>query len=241
MSIAMPTISRSPETLQKNRPLLAVINWELRRVRASKITWVTGGIAFCLFLFIAWTERTPITGGFGDSKGNWFKFAVAGTSAWGMTHMLAILIYIVVIFVSFVSADPMARDLKRGTYELVMTTKISLWAYAWGRYFAALLLCLGLAIAMLVAILCMGWFFYFQGPDYPAPQISTIVPLWAAVILPVTLFLSSIGFALGTWLPRHTWLPKVGIIIGCFFTSIIMQHSSDSLLTMGTNLYTPTT
>jgi ABC-type transport system involved in multi-copper enzyme maturation permease subunit len=229
MSTAIPAISRHPETLQKIRPLISVINWELRRVRASKITWIMAGVTFCLFFFLAQTVHTSSGNGYIDSDGKWHIFYVAGTSARGMLTVLPTFMYIIAIAVPFVCTDTMARDLKRGTYELLMATKIPSWAYAWGRYLVSLFLCFILALEMLVAILCMGWFFYFQGPDYPAPQISAVIILWAAVILPSTLLLSSLGFALGTWLPRHTGLLKVGIFICWFYTPAIVQNLPDFL------------
>jgi ABC-type transport system involved in multi-copper enzyme maturation permease subunit len=231
MSIAMPTIPRHMETTQKARPLLTVIGWELRRIRASKVTWVMAGVAFCLFFFFAWWNPYPNTVISTDSAGRPHTFHVDGTSAWGMLSQLSTYISIVTIFAPFVSTDPMARDLKRGTHELLMTTRISSWTYAWGRYLVMMLLSLSLAVEMLIAILCMGWFYYFLGSNYPAPQVSAVILLWAAVILPYTILLSSLGFALGTWLPRHTGLLIAGMIISLTLVMpMIMQHLPDSFL-----------
>ncbi len=46
-------------TIPRLQPLLAVMTWELRRLRASRTTWLLPPIALLLFLIIRWTQREP--------------------------------------------------------------------------------------------------------------------------------------------------------------------------------------
>ena len=103
----------------------------------------------------------------------------------------------------------MTRDLHRRTHELLLTTALPTWAYVWGRYLVGLVMSLGLAVLLLVAILGMGGLLHLTVTDYPAPQIGTVLLLWVGMVLPATILVSSLGFALGTLLPRLSTLIKV--------------------------------
>src|SRR5579859_1570824 len=144
---------RQMQRTQRARPLLAVMAWEARRLRASRASWISALVAFCLFLFAIWIARAPIQMGFGNAAGS-FSASVAGTSAWGLIVIFpSFLLFPLAIVLPFISADGVGRDLKRRAHELLMTTALPTWAYVWGRYLVVLLLSLGLAVALLAAIL----------------------------------------------------------------------------------------
>jgi hypothetical protein len=141
-------------------------------------------------------------------------YTVVGTSAWGLVKLLpSNLCLLLVLMLPFISADGVARDVKRGTNDLLMTTPLPNWAYLWGRYLPTLLLGLGLALALLVDLLVMGVGLPLIDSPYPAPQVGTIVTLWAMIVLPTTTLLTSASFVLGVWMPRHTNFVKLALLI----------------------------
>lgn len=222
------------QAVQRPHPLLAVTAWELRRFRASRSTWLLPAAALPLFLLILWTEREPMSWGpvnIFDHTTLRFTFgsSIVSLSAWGLTFILPTgILFLLAVMLPFVSADGVALDLKRRTHELLMTTAVPSWAYVWGRFLAVLLLCLGLAVLQLIAILGMGLALHLNlgGPDSPAPQIGSTIALWAAMILPTTLLVSSASFALGTFLPRYTMLVKVcTMVVWCIVAQIIPTMS----------------
>jgi hypothetical protein len=66
----------------------------------------------------------------------------------------------------------------------------------------------------------MGLELYLTAPDYPAPQVGALVALWGALVVPVTLLVSSISFAVATLLPRYAHLVKIGTL-ACWFLAAI--------------------
>jgi ABC-type transport system involved in multi-copper enzyme maturation permease subunit len=210
---------RQLTTAEPNNPLLNVLFWELRRFCASRLFWLQALGFFCVLLFLTWAQKTPeqlfilTISGF-----------VAGTSAWGLLHTLPLALAVLVIFLPFVTADGVTRDLQRRTHELLMATALPTWAYVWGRYLMGLLMSLGLAVLSLAAILGMGLLLHLTVADYPAPEIGNLLLLWVAMVLPATVLVSSLSFALGTLLPRLTTLVKVVILVGWIVGGVILPR-----------------
>ena len=75
------------------------------------------------------------------------------------------------------------------------------WAYVWGRYLSGLLVSLGLALLLLAAILGIGWVQHLTIADYPAPELGTVLILWGGLVVPATVLVGSLSFALGTAIP----------------------------------------
>lgn len=203
------------------RPLLAVMAWEARRLRASRSTWVMLALAFGLFLLVVWllwSLRFAGTSGFGDGT----TFTVSVTSPEGLVMLLPIFSFLLALILPFVNADGTARDLKQRTHELLMATPVPSWAYIWGRYLACLLVSLGLAALLLAALLLMGYLLAQTQADYPLPQPAAIVSIWAAALVPTTALISSVSFALGTVLPRSSNLVKISMILGWFLIGLVL-------------------
>src|SRR5690348_6628569 len=115
---ALSTPRKRTQATQGPHPLLSVLTWELRRVRASRLFWLQALCFFVLVLFVMWVGRQPNQFGF-----NTFSVFVAGTSAWGLLDLLPTgLLVLLVILLPFVTADSVTRDLQRRPHELLMTT-----------------------------------------------------------------------------------------------------------------------
>ena len=220
MSTTALTSSQKPVQQAMKRPnaLLAVLTWELRRFRASRLFWIQALCFFVLLLFVLWFGREPDTFRF-----HTFSAFVAGTSAWGLVELLPFdLLVLLVFLLPFVNADGVTRDLQRRTHELLMTTALPTQAYVWGRYLMGLLVSLGLALLLLVAILGTGLLLHLTITDYPAPAIGNVLLLWVGMVVPATILLSSVSFALGTLLPRQSTLVKIVILVAWFIAALIL-------------------
>jgi len=207
--------------LARPRPLLSVMAWELRRFRASRLFWLQALGFFCFLLFLTWAQGTPES--FHHAKGSVvISGFVAGTSAWGLLLTLPLALALLVLLLPFITADGVTRDISRRTHELLMTTALPTWAYVWGRYLIGLLMSLGLSALMLAAILGMGWLQHLTVTDYPPPSISAVLLLWVGMVLPATVLVSSVSFALGTLLPRLSTLVKVVILVAWIMGAMVL-------------------
>ncbi len=220
-TVAVTTAHRETLASRRPPPLLSVLAWELRRVLASRLFWLQALGFFVFVLFTLWLGSEPDTFTlFGSLSG-----FVAGTSVWGLMSFLAAgLLLLLGMLLPFVNADGVTRDLQRRTHELLMTTALPGRAYVWGRYLVGLLISLGLAMLMLVAILGTGAIFHLTVPAYPAPEIGKVLIIWGGMVVPATILLSSVSFTLGTLLPRQSMLIKIGIMLVWFVGIFILPR-----------------
>jgi len=218
---ALTSTGKPTRSIERPRPLTRVMAWELRRFRASRLFWLQALGFFCFLLFLTWAQQAPVR--FATIHGTvaFFGF-VAGTSAWGLLQTLPLALMLLGMLLPFVTADGVTRDLSRRTHELLMTTALPTWAYVWGRYLIGLLMSLGLALLLLAAILGMGGLLHLSVPAYPLPQAGAVLLLWVGMVLPATVLVSSLSFALGTLLPRLTNLVKIVILLGWIVGAVIL-------------------
>ena len=131
------------------------------------------------------------------------------------------------LLLPFINADGVTRDLQRRTYELLMTTSVSSRIYVWGRYLTGLLISLGLAVLILAGILIMDLLRHLTVPTDPLPHIGNVLILWVGIIVPATILLSSLSFALGTLFPRQSMLVKIVILLAWFIGVVILASAID--------------
>jgi ABC-type transport system involved in multi-copper enzyme maturation permease subunit len=200
-------------------PLWSVLAWEIRRLSASRLFW-SQAIGFLGFLLLlTWALKAPesirvdeVVGG--HQVGGGVNVFIAGTSPDGLLHILPTILLVLVLLLPFVSADGVTRDVTRRTHELVVTTSVPTWAYVWGRYLAVLATSLGLALLLLLALIAMGEILHLAIADYPAPVIGGALILWVGMVVPATVLVGGVGFALSTLAPRFSMLVKVVILVG---------------------------
>jgi ABC-type transport system involved in multi-copper enzyme maturation permease subunit len=223
---ALTSTGQQTRALDRPRPLLSVMTWELRRFCASRLFWLQALGFFCFSLFLTWALHAPENFGVGvvskGGSGNSLSGFVAGTSAWGLLHTLPTSLVVLVLLLPFVTVDGVTRDLQRRTHELLMTTALPTWAYVWGRYLMGLVMSLALALLFLVAILGMGLLLHLTVTDYPAPEIGTVLLLWVGIVVSATILVSSLGFAFGTLLPRLSTLIKVVILVAWIVGGVVI-------------------
>jgi ABC-type transport system involved in multi-copper enzyme maturation permease subunit len=206
-------------------PLARVMAWELRRFAASRLFWFQALGSFGFFLLLTWIPGTTIQ----ISTRNFSGFT-AGTSAHGLLLTLPTVLLLLVLLLPFVTADGVTRDLHRRTYELLLTTALPTRAYVWGRYLVCLAMSLGLAVLLLCATLLMGWLLHLIVPLYPAPQTEAVFSLWIGLVVPATILVSSLSFALGTMFPRQSTLIKTAVLVVWTVGAEILPFSLGSTL-----------
>jgi hypothetical protein len=220
---ALTSTGKPTRTIQRSRPLIRVLAWELRRFCASRLLWLQALGFFGLSLFLTWSQQIPLTLNHAQANVPFYGF-LAETSAWGLLLTLPTgALMLLGMLLPFVNADGAARDLSRRTYELLMATALPIWAYVLGRYLSGLLLSLGLSLLMLAALLGMGWLWHLTVTDYPVPEIGNLMVIWVGIIASATIVVSSLSFALGTLLPRLTTLVKIVILVAWFVGSEVIS------------------
>jgi hypothetical protein len=184
MSITtLTSAGQQTRPIERPRPLLSVMAWELRRFGANRLFWLQALGFFCLLLFLAWASRAPQQFFFGANGG--ISAFAAGTSAWGLLTNLPLALVLLGLLLPFATVDGVTRDLSRRTHELLMTTALPTWAYVWGRYLTCLLLSLGLAVLSLAAFLGMGWLLHLTVTDYTTPEAllaRTAGSVWSVTV-----------------------------------------------------------
>jgi ABC-2 family transporter protein len=200
---------------------LQVAGWEARRYWASPSSRRLAFIVFGLFLLVSWLLHHPANAGFSAGATN-INYNFSGTSAYGMVILLIPFSFLLALLLPLLNSSGVAHDLKHRTHELLMTTAVPTWAYVTGRYLFYLLASLGLALLALAAFLLMGLILHLAERNYLAPQIDVALSLWAVAILPTTVLISSLSFALGTLLPRRASVAALGVVIIWVLPTIVL-------------------
>jgi hypothetical protein len=246
---ARPAEATSPEALlnrgipTKSRlhPLAAVLGWELRRVLASRTTWImiaaAFAVSFALELLVGGAESVTIPSAHGPRT-----FWLAYTSNWGLYNILPETPGMFLgMFLPFLNVDGVARDLTRRTHELLMSTAIPSRAYVWGRFLSGLLLSLSVACLVLLAIFAETALRHLVQPDiYLPPDLPGFTAQWALIVLPPTMLLSGMSFAVGTLLPRLSNVIKLTIMLGWFVGGQILRWHAVAGVTAQQAAWDPT-
>jgi ABC-type transport system involved in multi-copper enzyme maturation permease subunit len=210
-------------------PLWSVLAWEIRRLSASRLFWCQALGLFGLLVLLTWALRVP--GGIGTVKVDpghqpqALSGFVAATSPGGLLDILPTLLLVLVLLLPFVSADGVTRDVARRTHELVVTTAVPTWAYVLGRYLAVLATSLGLALLLLLALIAVGEAVHLTIADYPPPVIGGELLLWVGMVVPATVLVGGVGFALSTLAPRFSMLIKLVVVLGWIVGALVIPLS----------------
>jgi ABC-type transport system involved in multi-copper enzyme maturation permease subunit len=230
---ALSSVQRQTQSVQRSRPLACVLTWELRRFRASRLFWFQALGFFGFLLLIIWALHASHQ--IGTVAGSEQLSAyIAGTSAGGLVRTLPTYLIILALLLPFVTVDGVTRDVSRRTHELLLTTALPTWAYVWGRYLAGLIIGLGLALLLFVAILGMGGLLHLTDSTYPLPQPDAVLLLWVGMVLSATILVSSVGFAVSTLWPRLSMLVKVVILVAWIVGALVIPSG------LGNNTTPPT-
>src|SRR5258708_11550782 len=68
----------------------------------------------------------------------------------------------------------------------------------------------------------MGLILHLTERAYLVPQFDAALSLWTFAILPTTLLISSLSFALGTFFPRHANLVALGVMVAWYLPTLVL-------------------
>ena len=194
--------ARTPGALKL---LASVTRWELKRLAASRSSWVMAGTALVGFVGILWVRHDW---GLAD------RLVLFGTTTYGqLSELVYELMVVFGVVLPFLAADAVAHDYKQRMHELLMTTAIPTPIYIWGRYLASLLVSLGLAVIMIAAQWGTNLALSATDPLYPLPSLARALAFWGVIALPETILICSLCFALGAFFPRFTIATKLALCI----------------------------
>jgi len=191
-SVSYPKI----EPMSGSKKLIKVVSWELKYYIANQTTWVLYAAAFCFLLGIV-------------SVRNQWGYLLGTTTLGQLAELVYDLMLIFGVMLPFLVTDRVAHDYQQRMHELIMTTPIPTRVYVLGRYLAALLISLSLAIALLAAQILVNFGLALIYSHFPIPDPVTTLMFWGVLTLPVTVLICSLCFCLGTLFPRVTALPKL--------------------------------
>src|SRR5689334_17371687 len=112
---------------RRRRPgaLLTVLGWELRRLAATPSTWIIFVLAFAVSCLAELVTRHATLYTIGYADGTSRSFWIDWGSDYGLFNTLPQLPGVLLgLYIPFLAADGVARDLKRRAHELLMTTAI---------------------------------------------------------------------------------------------------------------------
>ncbi len=214
------------ERARKPDPVLSVLDWELRRLRANRLSWCFAGGVLLFFMGMIWVRHTwDWRLGDGTYEGKIFISSAFG-SLFTITFSLLPLFG---MLLPFVASEAVARDYKQRTHEILMTTPVPAAAYILGRYLAILVVSVGLAVLLLIAVMIMSELLYLTQVGYPAPNAQILLTMWAILVLPATVLLSGVSFAVGTLWPRHALTLKIPILTSWIILSYMSTRLKDLL------------
>ena len=218
---ALRSAHQDTRSLPRPHPLVAVIGWELRRFRASRLFWLQALLFFGLVLFVTWVSQMPSTSPSGHATFTFIGF-VAGTSAWGL------LLTLPRRAVAAGAAPALCHCGRRVPGPVPPHPRTAHDDIA--AYFS---LCLGTLPGRLAdepgpgtpAAGCHsggGRGAASDQPDYPSPSLGAVLLLWVGMVVTATVLVSSLSFALGTVFLRQATLVKIVILLAWFVGALVL-------------------
>jgi hypothetical protein len=190
---------------------LTVAGWELRRILARRRNLPLLGAAFAVFVGLVWLKSTwqiPV------SEAQHVTITVFASTAYGQVQqVVGVLLLFFGVILPFVATDAVAADRRARVHELLMTTRLASWAYVIGRYAAALMVGMALAISVLLAQVAGNLLIGWTSRGYPSPDLVAAVQVWALFVLPAVVLVTGVCFLLGTVVPWLSTPVKVAALV----------------------------
>lgn len=210
-------------------PTLEVLAWELNLMAARPAIWLFLAAVPIFSAFLTWSNRQLENSRF-DEIYPIYAHPTSGLGA--IIFEVTVIGFILGILIPLLFSGSVARDYRRRTQELLMTTPLPGWAYIWGRYLAGLLLGLVVAALMLAGVILMGFMLALDLPldqykdisfealqNYPPPNLAALCLVWLGMVLPTLLLSYSLSFGLVTLWPRRAGMVKAVFIFGWMLSS----------------------
>lgn len=198
--------------------LFTVAGWELRRHLATRRSLLLGAVfaVFVGLILIKHTWQVPV------SDTGHVTLTLFGATAYGQgQQVVGMLLLLFGVLLPFVATDAVAGDRQARVHEILMTTRLSTWAYVSGRYLAALVIGLVLAAALFLADLAGNTLVGWSAHAYPHVDVAAALVLWGVFILPATVVVTGCCFLLGTLMPLLTTPIKVAALVAWVALSVV--------------------
>jgi ABC-type transport system involved in multi-copper enzyme maturation permease subunit len=190
---------------------LTVGGWELRRVLATRSTvLLAAGITGFFLALVAFKHQwlLPL-----NDRGHVLMWLYGSSPLGQVYEVVAVVITFFGLLVPFLAADGVAREHRQRTHELVMTTAVPAWALVAGRFVAVLAQTLAAAVLALAGTLAALLLVHSAQPEFPAPDVPTLLSLWAVLVLPAGVLLAGASFLAGTLAPRRGMVVKIAVVL----------------------------
>ncbi len=220
--IDTPAIAARPALGRRSRrtSALTVCAWEVRRLLACRSTLIGAPVLALFFVGIVLIKHQWTLPLGADSTAT---ISILASTAFGQIYeMVGVLLLFLGMLMPFLTADAVARDRKKRVHELLMATPVRSSAYVWGRYFAALIVSLSVALLMGLAMVVTNVVLHLTVPDYPAPSLLGWIPSWLVLVLPSVVLVGGIAFMLGVLWPRFAMAAKVVVLLGWITGSLVV-------------------
>jgi ABC-type transport system involved in multi-copper enzyme maturation permease subunit len=200
-----------------------VVRWDLRRTAASRINF---GLLMAVFVFfaglVAFKHEWLIPVETGPNRGA--VLDVLGSTGLGaIFEIVALLLLFFGMLIPFVSADAVARDHRLRMHEILMATPLSSAAYVVGRFIAALVVSLVLAVTMLAGVVAADVMIASSDETYPGLDLLALGYAWLVLVLPAIVVLSGASFYIGTRAPALATPAKVAVLIVWVMLTVVVD------------------
>jgi ABC-type transport system involved in multi-copper enzyme maturation permease subunit len=190
---------------------LTVGGWELRRVLATRSTLLLGaGITGFFLALVAFKHQwlLPL-----DDRSH-VLMLLYGSSPLGQVYeVVAVVITFFGLLVPFLAADGVAREHRQRTHELVMTTAVPASTLVAGRFVAVLAQTVAAALLALAGTLAALLLVHSVQSGFPAPDVPSLLGLWAVLVVPAGVLLAGTSFLAGTLAPRRGMVVKIAVVL----------------------------
>lgn len=206
------------------RTVVTVCGWELRRVVAARSTLLlAAGVAAFFTALVGFKHQWlfPL-----DDRTHVLMWLYGSTALGQVYEMVAVVITFFGLLVPFLAADGVARDRRQRTHELVMTTAVPASAFVAGRFLAVLVQTLAAAVLALAGTVVAELLVRASAPGFPAPDLRSLLALWAVLLVPAGVLLAGVSFLAGTLAPRLGTVVKIGVVLGWIALAAVVDLSS---------------
>jgi ABC-type transport system involved in multi-copper enzyme maturation permease subunit len=205
------------------RTLPTVCGWELRRVLATRSTLLLAAGVTAFFVALVTFKHQwllPL------SDRNHVLTWLYGSSPLGQVYeVVAVVMTFFGLLVPFLAADGVAREHRQRTHELVMTTAVPAWSFVAGRFLAVLAQTMAAALLALAGTLGAELLLHTTQPGFPAPDVRSLLALWAVLVLPAGVLLAGASFLAGTLAPRRGMVVKIGVVLAWIALAAVVDLS----------------
>jgi ABC-type transport system involved in multi-copper enzyme maturation permease subunit len=204
--------------------LPTVWGWELRRVLATRSTLLlAAGIAAFFVALVSFKHQWLLPLNDRSHVLMWLY----GSSPLGQVYeVVAVVMTFFGLLVPFLAADGVAREHRQRTHELVMTTAVPAWSFVAGRFLAVLTQTAAAALLALAGVLGAELLVHAAQPDFPAPDVRSLLALWTVLVLPAGVLLAGASFLAGTLAPRRGMVVKIGVVLAWIALAAVVDLSS---------------